>query len=235
MIDELNLEEQIKLFQPLPYGHEYDDMNMPIIKRTLIEDLELDYIKPTNFSNLSAKYNNEDSLVLMFQKDKRLEKLWNHPLKYVPLLGSARAVLTPDYSIYPAMNYDAVRNNVYRNRYLGCLWQIYRIRVIPTIQWSLPCWDDICFSGVEKKSVVAVSTIGCQEHSQDFLRGYKEMMQRLSPALVIVYGTIIPGIYGNIFHIDYTNAFNKNKLTWEQLQLFQVSPITIIKEGEING
>lgn len=72
MIDELNLEEQIKLFQPLPYGHEYDDMNMPIIKRTLIEDLELDYIKPTNFSNLSAKYNNEDSLVLMFQKDKRL-------------------------------------------------------------------------------------------------------------------------------------------------------------------
>ena len=235
MTDKLTLEEQIKLFQPLPYGHEYDAMNMPVIKRILVEDLELDYIKPTNFSNLSGKYNNEDSLVLMFQNDKRLERLWNHPLKYVPLLGSARAVLTPDYSIYPTMNYDAVRNNVYRNRYLGCLWQIYRIRIIPTIQWSLPCWDDICFSGVENNSVVAVSTIGCQEHPQDFLRGYQEMMQRLSPTLVIVYSMMIPGIYGNIFHIDYKKAFNKNSFTWEQLQLFQVSPITTIKECEING
>ena len=34
-----------------------------------------------------------------------------------------KAICTPDYSVYPNMNINDIRFNVYRNRWIGCMLQ----------------------------------------------------------------------------------------------------------------
>ena len=69
------------------------------------------------------------------------------------------------------MNYNEIRHNVYKNKWLGKTWQNYGCKVIPTIQWCTPSTYDICFGGIEKGSAVIVSTLGCTSNPVDFLMG----------------------------------------------------------------
>ena len=77
-----------------------------------------------------------------------INKLWDDPFRYLPKLLEFKAICTPDYSVYPNMNINDIRFNVYRNRWIGCMLQGKGYKVIPTIQWALDDTYDICFSGV---------------------------------------------------------------------------------------
>lgn len=232
MTRKLEPEEIFKVIRPLISDeHGLDNMKMPVMKKILPDKLDLQSIRPLGFQNLSLKKNNENVLCVMFNYDKRILRLWNEPFRYISLLSTVRAVLTPDYSAYPSMAYWEIAHNVFKNRFLGCLWQSYGIKSVPTITWALPDTYDVCFSGVERESVVAVSTVGCHKHQENFLAGYREMMRRISPSLVILYGEFIPGIYGNIFPVKFKDAFNDNEAISEQMALFPVPIISKIKEA----
>lgn len=45
--------------------------------------------------------------------------------------------------------------------------------------------------------------IGCKHEKRDFLRGYNEMLERLNPESIIVFGTPFPEMRGNIIRVDY--------------------------------
>ena len=107
--------------------------------------------------------------MLPFTYDKDLLKYWTDPMKYIPKFQTVMAVGTPDYSIYPTMNINEVRHNVYMNRWLGCLWQTYKCVVLPVISWWGEDTYDVCFSGIEKNSVIIISTIGCLNNQKVFL------------------------------------------------------------------
>lgn len=52
---------------------------------------------------------------------------------------------------------------------------------------------DWCFDGEPVGGIVAVSSVGTQQNKESkrlFLRGYEEMMKRLSPEWVIFYGKV---------------------------------------------
>lgn len=81
--------------------------------------------------------------------------------------------------------------NVYRNRLLGQFWQSEGLNVIPTISWSDESSFDFCFDGIAKNSVVAISTVGSfknEESKKMFYNGFKEMVKRLEPNKILVYG-----------------------------------------------
>lgn len=224
--------ELYKVIRPLYGDFRLDDLNMPIMHKIDENTIDFKHAVPTNISNLSIKGNNSKRIVFSFNFDKALEKYWNDPLKYIPLLQTVMLIGTPDYSLYEIMNSNVIRMNVFRNRWIGCTWQNYGINAVPTIGWGLPDTYDICFSGVEPGGVVMISTVGCQKKLKAFLDGYKEMQRRLTPSLVIVYGDMIPGMSGTFVNYKMTDCFNdsKKKKTVEQQSLFEVSQIFKIEE-----
>jgi hypothetical protein len=198
----------------------------------ITEDMiDINHAKPLNIKNLSSKYNNFDKIVLPFNYDKDILKYWNSPLKYIPLLQSAMAVGTPDYSVYENMNLNEIRHNVYKNRWLGCLWQDYGINAMPTIPWGTPDTFKICFGGVERGGIVIISTIGCEKNLDLFYHGFYAMQEMIAPSLIIVYGKMLPKMYGRFVNYRYTEAFNKNNQEYKQLCLFEPARIFEIKRG----
>lgn len=227
MIHGLSEEEKFKVIRPVIGGCEYDEYCIPVIQKTSVNKIDWNNLKVTGYQNASAKTHNRDTLLLMFNYDKRLLGLWNNPLKKIGLFQSYAAVATPDFSIYQTMNINDIRHNVYMSRWLGRTWQNYGCVVLPTVGWALPDTYDLCFGNIERNSVVIISTIGCQENPDVFLSGFDEMMKRINPPLVVVYGDMIPGMKGTFINFQYSDSFSSS---YEQLKLSEMSPIFTIKE-----
>lgn len=136
----------------------------------------------------------KDKTIHFFLDDYRFEPMWNKPYKYLGVMQRHGKALSPDFSVYYDTPLVVQMYNVYRNRWLGRFWQEFGVKVIPTITWGDERSYDFVFSGVEKGSPVAISVVslrrvGMKEH---FLKGFYEMIQRIEPAKLVVYGDIIP-------------------------------------------
>ena len=228
MIKGLTEYEKLKVVRPILGDCKYDAFDMPVIRKTPMDILDWDNLKVIGIQNASPKTMNKDTLVLMFNYDKRLLALWNDPLKKVALFQGFAAVGTPDFSVYPSMNVNEIRHNIFMSRWLGVTWQNYNCLTIPTIGWALPDTYDLCFSGIEHGSVVIISTLGCHDNTMEFLNGFNEMKARLDPPLVIVFGDMIDGMTGTFINFRYTDCFCRNR-KYEQVCLEGVSRIFTIK------
>jgi hypothetical protein len=91
--------------------------------------------------------------------------------------------------------------NHYRKHWCAAYMQMNGLRVIPTIAWSDESSFEWCFDGEPVGSVVAVSSVGTQNSKAKkaaFLRGYEEMMKRLSPERVIFFGKVPEELEGDV-------------------------------------
>ena len=83
---------------------------------------------------------------------------------------------------------------VYRARWVGAYWQYCGIRAWPTVSWSTPDSYGFCFEGLPEGSPVAVSTVGVKDtEGRDLFRaGLAELIRRVNPSRLLVYGTTQP-------------------------------------------
>ncbi len=227
MIKGLSEYEKYKVLRPVIGDYEMDVNGFPIINKTEYREIDWNNISATGLQNASPKKNNGNSVLLMFNYDYRLLNLWNNPLKKIGLFQSFYAVASPDFSIYPSMNINDIRYNVYMSRWLGKTWQNYGCTVYSTIGWALPDTYDVVFGGVEKGGIVVISTLGCQNSTEVFLQGFNEMKIRLEPSLIIVYGEMIEGMTGRFVNFKYSEAFSRDSF---QLRIEGVSQVFEIKE-----
>lgn len=65
---------------------------------------------------------------------------------------------------------------------------------------------EFCFDGIEQGGTVAVGMIGCKSSRIGFMRGYNEMLDRLQPEKIIVFGTPFSEMSGNIVSVDYRSS-----------------------------
>ena len=228
MIKGLTEFDKYRVIRPIIGGCSYDSFEFPIIKKINSEIINWDDLKICGVQNLSKYRDNSNTLVHMFLDDRRLLSLWNNPLKKIALFQTCSLIATPDFSIYPSMNYNDIRHNVYMNRWLGCTWQSYGNTVIPTIGWADRNTFEICFSGVEKETPVIISTLGCQNNRDSFLLGFNEMIHRINPPLIIVFGDMIDGMTGRFINFKYTDSFRSE---YTQLKMNGFSNIFEIKEA----
>ena len=227
MIKGLTEVEKYKVIRPIIGDCEYDKYGFPVIRR-LARNLDYENLEVRNFKCMKSLPDNDNKLLMMFSYDKDLLRFWNDPLKRIPMMQTYAAVATPDFSIYPTMNINDIRHNVYMGRWLGRTWQNYGLSVIPTVGWALPDTYDMCFSAIESKTPVIISTLGCTDYQDDFLRGFNEMKARIEPPIVIVFGNMIPGMTGTFLNFKYTESFAvKNK----QLRIEGIPSIFTIKEA----
>ena len=227
MISGLSEYEKFKVLRPIIGGCEFDENGFPILQKSEYLEEEWCNIGVTGLQNISARRDYSKMLLLMFNYDYRLLSLWNSPLKKIGLFQSFFAISTPDYSIYPGMNINDVRHNIYMSRWLGRTWQNYGCKVYPTIGWAMPDTYDLSFSGIEKGSIVIISTLGCHNNEDIFLQGFNEMKQRIDPSLIIVYGDMINGMSGRFVNFRYTDAFSHDSI---QLRLEGITQVFEIRE-----
>lgn len=135
-------------------------------------------------------------------------RIWDNTEFWIEKLRPFPAVLTPDFSLYMDMPMAVKVWNTYRNRMIGQILQREGMYVIPTVSWAEPETYDFCFDGLPEGSVVSVSTIGAKEDKESFKiwrGGMDEMMRRLQPSTVLVYGGEVEYDYGSAKPVYYKN------------------------------
>jgi len=207
--EETDFEGNERLRTDRAYNLEFSDLDrtagryqMPIIKKD-------NYIPKDLISFNYAKTATDKSVGIHFYiDDYQFERIWNNPFMYATILEEYDCMLTPDFSLYMDMPIALKIYNVYRSRLIGQIMQDYGIKVIPTISWAEKDTYDFCFDGIEPSSVVSISTIGVKRDDEAFevwQDGVTEMIKRIKPKTILVYGGKVEYDYQGTDVIYYEN------------------------------
>lgn len=175
---------------------------IPLVKK---QELSVPEIKLIACSDTQIDDNevNREKGVHFFVDDYRFEGIYNNPERSLKKYSQYKFLLTPDFSTYADMNMWRQMESIAHGRWIGAYWQNKGLTVIPTVSWSTPSSYEYCFDGIEKGSIVAVGMIGCKRAENKFMRGYNEMLKRIEPKNIIVFGTPFPEMQGNLIQVDY--------------------------------
>ena len=161
--------------------------------------------KMLRFCDFNQIDDHENYIAHFYYDDFKFISAWREPDKYVEKLREFKAVVSPDFSLYTDFPRALQILSCYRRQWCGRYWQELGLNVIPDVVWGDEESYDFCFLGIPKHSTVAVSTVGVSMDSEWnnkedslFLNGYNEMMNRLEPTTVILYGSAVDGLEGNI-------------------------------------
>lgn len=179
--------------------------DIPLVRK---QAFPINAIKLVACSDTRANDNEENRKkgVHFFVDDYRFSGIYDHPDRSLERYAQYAFLLTPDFSTYADMNMWRQIESVAKNRWVGAYWQNKGLTVVPTISWSSSRSFEFCFDGVESGAVVAVGMIGCKHSRIGFMRGYNEMLRRIQPEAIIVFGTPFPEMEGNILPVDYLSS-----------------------------
>lgn len=174
-------------------------------------DFEPTALLPFNYAKTTA---DKRQTLHFFKDDYQFERLWNDPERYLELVLSFEAVLTPDFSLYMDMPLPMQQWNEYRRRALGNWWQRHGANVVPTLSWTDARSYGFCFDGLPRESTVAVSTVGVRRDREAravWEDGMAEAMRQLRPARVLLYGGNIGFDFGGAEVIEYRDGIKSAK------------------------
>lgn len=157
----------------------------------------------------TTKKQRETTGVHFFIDDYQFERVWNYPPRYAQTVDKFGAVLSPDFSMFTDFPRAVQIFNHYRKHWCAAYWQMLGATVIPTICWSDESSYEWCFDGEPEGGIVAVSNVGSMRKKEErelFMRGYKEMLTRLQPKEVLLFGHIFDDYPGPVHYIKYQQA-----------------------------
>ena len=176
--------------------------------------------KVVTFSKaMSKSWSDFDCWVVFYEHDKEFERLWNNPKQYLDKLKKFKGVISPDFSLYRNMPLVMQMWNTYRGRALAVWLQNNDVEIIPNVRFGDERTFSFCFDGIEENKTVAVGTHGCIKRKEDkifFKIGLARMVQRLSPKIIIVYGSAPDNIFKpykdmGIKIIAFESEFSKSR------------------------
>lgn len=162
-----------------------------------------------------------DAWVHFYEDDATFERLWNKPLKYLPILKRYNGVIAPDFSLYRDMPLVMQYWNIYRSHSIAVWLQNEGIPVIANVRWGDERTYEACCLGVPRSATIAVGSHGCVKLVQEreyFTKGLEHVVNVLHPKTIIVYGTAPDAIFGKYkdagitilqFDSDYMIAHRK--------------------------
>lgn len=178
---------------------------LPLIKSQKIDTSNIELIACSDTKANDNKINRQKG-VHFFVDDYRFSGIYDNPKRSLERYSQYAFLLTPDFSTYADMDLWRQLESVAKNRWVGAYWQSKGLTVIPTVSWGLSQSFEFCFDGIEQGGIVAVGMIGCKCSRSSFMRGYNEMLERLNPKIIIVFGTPFPEMKGNIVSVDYLSS-----------------------------
>lgn len=200
-----------------------DTYNLGIMDNENVSDFwQMPIIKNDNFipSKLIgfnyAKTSKENNVGIHFYLDDyQFERLWNNPEEYIDILKQYECILSPDFSLYMDMPMPMKIWNIYRSRLIGQYYQSQGIKVIPTLSWAEEETFEFCFEGIPKGSIVSISTIGVKKNKEAlkiWKAGVDELIKRIEPSTILIYGGKLDYDYGNIEVIYYENEVTERMI-----------------------
>lgn len=169
---------------------------IPIVRN---QNVDIDKIEPWGYTK--TKLNDEvngQKTIHFFTQDWLFSAVYEKPEAALERLEQYYAVFTPDFSLYADMPIALQIYNTFKSRWCGAFWQKHGLTVIPTLNWSTPDSFEFCFDGIERGSVVAVSTYYAEDYEKEFMLGYKKMLEVIQPSAVLCYGDTFPQMCGNV-------------------------------------
>lgn len=182
-------------------GAEFDGYyDIPFIPQN--SDLYINNLLPYDKTNKHIYKNGE--VVHFYLDDQKFDGpkgIWNGLLNDksfkhgfdLSRFDGASAIITPDFSLYLDMPRVMQIWNVYRSRAIGYYLTTLGYKVIPNVRWTDDESYEFAFAGLYEGQVVAIGTLGCSKNSIDkllLINGFIEMIKRIKPAKVIIYGPI---------------------------------------------
>jgi len=144
----------------------------------------------------------DDAYVHFYEDDYKFERIWRNPKRYLPLIQAYGGAIAPDFSVYREMPLLLQMYNIFRSRSIGYWWARNGINVIPNVRWGNERTYSLCFDGLPKNSIVAIGTHGCVRRIDDrryFNNSFMEMLDRINPKTVIVYGSASEKLFPPLF------------------------------------
>lgn len=163
--------------------------------------------------NYAKTSTNKNCGIHFYLDDYQFERIWNSPSDYLEILSEYDCVFSPDFSLYMDMSRAMKLWNVFRSRLIGQYLQSYGIKVIPTISWAEKETFDFCFDGIPKGSIVSISTIGVKQNEEAlkiWKDGVDEMIKRIKPSAILIYGGKLEYDYGDIKVVYFDNKVTEN-------------------------
>ena len=173
--------------------------------------LEPCYAEPDDIIsfNYMLTATNFDVGIHFYCDDYQFERLWNTPYRYINHLADFQCAFTPDFSLYLDMPMSMKIWNVYRSRLIGQIMQREGLEVIPTVSWAEPDTFEFAFDGLPRHATLSTSTIGVKQDPKALTiwrQGMDEMIERLEPLKILVYGGEVEYDYQGIEVRYYENA-----------------------------
>lgn len=114
----------------------------------------------------------------------------NHALK---ILRHFSGAITPDFSTYQDFPDPIKRYNTFRMRVYGIWLGQNGIPIINNVRWGTSESYSYCWEGIPQNSIVAIGTVGGSPRKiidrQRFNRGINELVSRLHPKVILIYGS----------------------------------------------
>jgi len=138
-----------------------------------------------------------DSFICFYIDDQKFDgvrsSIWLFPRRALKILKHFRGIITPDFSTYQDFPYPIKIYNTYRMRAFGYWIGREGLEVINNFRCGTEESYHYCFDGIPKNSIVAIGTVGGSPRQlidrQRFIQGLYEMVRRLNPHTIIVYGS----------------------------------------------
>ena len=176
---------------------------------------QMPVIEPCNYIpddiigfNYALTSKNKDCGIHFYIDDYQFERIWAQPQLYLEKLSEYQCIFTPDFSLYTDMPIAMKIWNTYRSRLIGQIAQRMGMLVIPTVSWCEEATFDFCFDGLPVGTTLSISTIGVKQDDYNFnlwKAGVDEMIARLKPKTLLIYGGKVDYDYGNIKVIYFEN------------------------------
>ena len=178
---------------------EYDIPICPTILTKLPKDM-MTWEQAKSFHKKTKRKDKDyscDAFVCFYTDDYKFDgvrtSIWLFPWMALRVLKHFKGIITPDFSTYQDFPYPLKIWNTFRMRAFGFWAGKQGLEVINNVRWGTPETYHYCFNGIEHNSVVAIGTVGGSPKKhvdrRRFESGLKEMINRLSPHTIIVYGS----------------------------------------------
>ena len=119
--------------------------------------------------------------------------IWRRPQTALDRLRQYAGVITPDFSPYQDMPEPLKIYNVFRSRTFGYWLAAEGVSVINNVRWGTSETYRYCFDGLPRDSILAIGTVASGLRNlydrRRFENGLAEMVDRLYPHTIIVYGS----------------------------------------------
>jgi Domain of unknown function (DUF4417) len=172
-----------------PYGHPVEGpQHIPVLRGIMLSDSPKLLVP---FDDRDRWGSHADLGLHMYRDDMKFARVLTNPENYVERFSAFKLVITPDFSLGRGMPEWMKWQHIALSRAVGVVWQQRGLNVVANLRWLGPEDYDVVVCGVPANSIFACSMYGAVDNKDElaiFMVGLHEMVRRLSPEKVLVYG-----------------------------------------------